>query len=148
MDDVRHGCDPQSVELCVEIGDDAVTLTVTGELDMVQGARLDSTLRRLEQRDLPLDVNLAAVTFADTHGLDPLFASARRRQALGTTLSLREPSRPVARVLAILGVRKLEPLEPDVWEAADRLSGRSRSTRFGRAALVAGRAAAVFARER
>jgi anti-anti-sigma regulatory factor len=93
-------------------------------------------------------VNLAAVTFADTNGLDPLFASARRRKALGTTLSLREPSRPVTRVLTILGVGKLEPLDPETWEAADRPAGRSGSTRFARAALVAGRAAAMIARGR
>jgi anti-anti-sigma factor len=140
------GRDRHSVELCVEIGDDAVTLTVTGELDIFHGARLERTLRRLEQRDLPLDVNLAAVTFADTNGLDPLFASARRRKALGAPLSLRQPSRPVTRVLTILGVANLEPLEPTSWEAADRPAGRSGSTRFGRAALVAGRAAAMIAR--
>jgi hypothetical protein len=93
-------------------------------------------------------VNLAAVTFADTHGLDPLFASARRRRALGTTLSLREPSRPVTRVLTILGIGKLAPLEPETWDAADRPARRSRSTRFGRVALVAGRAVAVIARGR
>jgi anti-anti-sigma factor len=148
MDGVRRGRDPHSMELRIEIGNDAVTLTVTGELDISQGARLERTLRRLEQRDLPLDVNLAAVTFADTHGLDPLFASARRRKALGRSLSLREPSRPVTRVLTILGIANLEPLEPETWEAADRPVGRSGSTRFGRAALVAGRAAAMIARGR
>jgi hypothetical protein len=36
------GRDRHSVELCVEIGDDAVTLTVTGELDIFQGARLSA----------------------------------------------------------------------------------------------------------
>jgi anti-sigma B factor antagonist len=146
MDGVAHHRDVHPAELRVEIGHGAMTLTVSGELDLFQGARLESTLRRLEQRDQDLDVNLAGVTFADTDGLDPLFASARRRQALDTTLSLQEPSRPVARLLGILGVEKLAPLEPESWEAADRPSGSSGLPRFGRAMLVAGRAAAMISR--
>jgi anti-sigma B factor antagonist len=148
MDGVAHHRDVRPVDLRVEFGHGATTLTVSGELDLFQGTRLESTLRRLEERDQHLDVNLAGVTFADTYGLDPLFASARRRQALDTTLSLRDPSRPVARLLGILGIEKLAPLEPESWEAADRPSGGSGLSRFGRALLVAGRAAAMISRGR
>lgn len=79
-------------------------IALDGELDLACAARLDRMFRRLERTPGPVDVDLGAVTFADTHGLAPILNSAQRRRDRGVPLlHLVDVSPPVAWLLDLLG---------------------------------------------
>jgi len=88
----------------------ALTLTpagiqtdISGELDFSTSARLDRVFRLVEGFDNPVLVDLSGVTFTDSTGLSPLFASASRRAANGAEpIVLTALSRASRRVLDAL----------------------------------------------
>ncbi len=88
----------------------AVTLEVTGEIDIVTSVRLNRELRELLERVPPpplVRVDLSAAPFMDTSGLAVLLSARRAAEQAGSHLFVRSPSKAIARVLAVTG---LEPL--------------------------------------
>ncbi|NMH78938.1 STAS domain-containing protein [Pseudonocardia xinjiangensis] len=82
---------------------DGVHLLVGGELDMSSADLLDEALRLLEIFPLTSHVDLSAVTYADSDGMEPLAASARRRARNELPpLHLAGASRPVKRLFDVL----------------------------------------------
>lgn len=93
-------------------------LDCEGELDIAEAQRLTPIVHRLEQLPTPVDVFMGGVLFADSYGVEPLFASARRRVSAGLPpLRLARISRPVGRLLDLLGVDPGEPLDLTAWTA-------------------------------
>lgn len=94
------------------MGDGQTTLILAGELDIACQADLAALLLRLEATSRVLVVDLAAVTYADSHGLLPLFDDARRRRdARLPALLLSGPSVFLARVLGLLGAQRVVDTE-------------------------------------
>lgn len=84
---------------------DGVHLLVGGELDVASADLLDEALRLLEIFPLTSHVDLSAVTFADSAGMAPLAASARRRARNELSpLHLAGASRPVKRLFDVLSM--------------------------------------------
>ncbi len=90
----------------VQVSDDRATLALSGEIDLASQVELAALLARMESLPELLIVDLAGVTFADSHGLQVLFESARhRRDARLPALLLSSPSPLLARVLGVLGAQ-------------------------------------------
>jgi anti-anti-sigma regulatory factor len=76
-------------------------VTVSGELDLAGRELLEALLAHVRTTDPgPVALDLARVTFADTHGLSP---------ALAPDVDLVAASPTVARVLRLLGFRAPRP---------------------------------------
>lgn len=94
-------------------------LRCSGELDHVEGRRLEAILERLERLPTPVTVSLRDVTFCDSQGVAPLFEASRRRSANHLPpLHVTDVSAAVGRVLDLLGVRSLDPPDLVGWDAA------------------------------
>ena len=101
------------------------TLSLSGELDLACSARLDRALRRLDRSPGTVDVDLAAVTFADSHGVQPLLDAAERRRVGGIpALRLVDVSPAVTWLLDLLG----SPLGDQPNSAVARESDRPRGS--------------------
>jgi anti-anti-sigma factor len=88
----------------VRDGDRAI-VEVVGELDAHSAPALDDELARLtgaSVNDVVLD--LSATSFLDSFGLRALLAAQREVADRGGRLSLRNPSKPVQRLLDIAGL--------------------------------------------
>jgi anti-anti-sigma regulatory factor len=82
---------------------DGVHLLVGGELDLASADLLDEALRQLEIFPLTSHIDLSALTFADTAGLEPLADSARRRDRNSLPpLDITGASRRVHQILDLL----------------------------------------------
>jgi anti-sigma B factor antagonist len=97
--------------LRVTQGEDAVELTVSGELDLSRAPALKEELTRaLEQLaqtgDTPtrLVLDLQELTFIDSSGIQVLVAARRRCLQQGIELTLRLGDSQVRRVLTLAGV--------------------------------------------
>ncbi|MFD9597130.1 STAS domain-containing protein [Kitasatospora sp. NPDC059973] len=89
----------------------------SGELDLDQVPRLDAALRdTLAVRSAPpvLLVDLGAVTFMDSTGLNALPRARIEAERQGTTLHLARPSASVARILELTGADHVFPVDPHV----------------------------------
>jgi len=96
----------------------AVTLVLSGELDMASAGTLRACLETLDQGARRVVLDLSGVTFIDSSGLGLL---ARTRERFGPELrelTLRAPSKAVRAVLAISG---LDQVIPVVEGGIDRL---------------------------
>ncbi|NHC44580.1 STAS domain-containing protein [Motilibacter aurantiacus] len=95
---------------------------VTGEIDLETGPRLreflTSELNQLSAPSGELVLDLTAVTFCDSSGLQALIATLRRARLLGVRLVLRViPDSRFARFLALAGVSELFELEDGTAQA-------------------------------
>jgi len=89
----------------VSVRSDRTTLTVAGELDLACAARLDHALRRLDHSPGTVEIDLRAVSFADSHGMKPILDAARRRRDAGIpALLLARVGPEVSWVLQLLGL--------------------------------------------
>ena len=98
-----------SYELQERPSDDAqvVLVEVMGELDLTNAREIEERLEALAARDgarLVLDVN--RVVFIDSAALHVLFRTARRL-GKGRFALVLEPTAPVARTLAIVGISEV-----------------------------------------
>lgn len=92
-------------------------LECAGELDLDQLPVLSSALQRaLAVRPVPpmLLVDLGAVTFMDSSGLNVLLLAQIEAARAGTTIHLARATGAVARVLEITGADQVFPVDPDV----------------------------------
>lgn len=93
-----------------------LTVHVTGELDLAGAETLRRTLRALERGAERIEVDLSAVNFADSFGLEPLAESALRRSSAGSApLQVRALSPAVQRVVALLGADWSSAVRGEAW---------------------------------
>jgi anti-anti-sigma factor len=92
----------QGLSIATVTSDGVCTLTLEGELDLASAPRLNFVIEKaLESNVSRLVLDLAAVTFIDSSGLDA-FVTAKRRGA-GVPVVLHRPSEPSRQLFAIAG---------------------------------------------
>jgi len=108
------------LETSVAAGPSGPVITLTGETDLVSAPQLSALISgQLSGRTLELTVDASGLRFADTASIRALILAARTLNERGGRLVLLYPQRPVARILAILGVDEMftirgeAPGEPD-----------------------------------
>ena len=95
-----------------------LALTLRGDLDVATSSELDGLLHLLELAHLPVTVDLAGLTFADSRGLTPLVeATRRRRSADGPPLWVVVLGTAAGRVFGLLGVAALPEIDVAAWDA-------------------------------
>ncbi|MFI6393186.1 STAS domain-containing protein [Nonomuraea sp. NPDC050540] len=83
-------------------------IEVAGELDIVTAAQLTAFIEREHPRpELPLVLELSALTFMDSSGLHLLIEQHHRQSVHGAGLHLAAPHERVTRALEITGVCRL-----------------------------------------
>jgi anti-sigma B factor antagonist len=94
------------------VNDSKAVVAVRGELDVSTAPRLKETLGQLIDkgvRDLTLD--LTDLVFIDSNGLHALVASLKRLRERDGTLRLRAPRPNVRKVLEIVGLTEVVPID-------------------------------------
>jgi len=92
---------------------DCTVVWVRGEHDITTKVPLVDTIARAAQLDdLPILVDLAAVTFMDASTIGAIVESRNRLQARGQRLEMRAPSPPARRLLELCGLTHLVRREP------------------------------------
>ena len=90
----------------IDITPSANGWSVAGEIDAVTAQQLADEFANLpDVIDGHIEVDLAAITFMDSSGLRVLLALADRAEASGRTVVVRNPSKPVTK---LLGITQLE----------------------------------------
>jgi len=90
--------------------DDAVALS--GEIDIAAVHELRTELAAFTQSGGPVVIDLRAVSFIDSSGIEALCAARRDAEGAGGSVVLRSPSSAVVRVLEITGLDDLFRIEP------------------------------------
>jgi len=102
--------DPQ-LSITVEHQDGGVVvLRVSGELDFVSAESLGEALRSVNSTVL---VDLAAVTFIDSQGVNTLCAAQQHVASRGNQLAVINPTPRTRRILEICGVESMLGLSSD-----------------------------------
>lgn len=104
-----HGGGPLAVH--IEQDGTALVARVVGELDIATAEFLDQELRRaLRGNASPIVLDLGAVGFIDSRGVQVLLAAARRSRENGDRLRIRRGSEVVDRVIRLSGAEDCLPL--------------------------------------
>jgi anti-anti-sigma factor len=89
-------------------------LSVTGELDLVGGAKLEAALREvIDDGHRVVALHLAGLEFIDSAGLAAIADAAVRIRTSGGRLLLRSVSPQTRRLLRVTDVDRLVELDPD-----------------------------------
>ena len=91
-----------------------VVVALSGELDLATSARLRSRLADVVQADPPprrVVLDLSDLDFVDASGISVLLAAQRSLSSRGGELLLRSPSRLVRRVVKVLELESVLPVE-------------------------------------
>jgi anti-sigma B factor antagonist len=96
-----------ALEVVVLPRSDAVTLAVSGELDLATCPTLRGCLEGLDTGFPLVTVDLRDVTFMDSTGVAMLLRLVRSLEAEGRTLVVRRPAPLVRRVLLVSGADRL-----------------------------------------
>lgn len=96
----------------LERAPERLTAAVRGELDLATRDALRSDLAPLLTAAPTVVLDLADVAFIDATGLKVLAAAARQARERGGRLVLANPSRLLVRMLALLDLHELLPVEP------------------------------------
>lgn len=94
-----------TLDLAVEHGDAATTVSVRGEIDFGNVSRLRATLARVARegaKDVVID--MSGVTFVDSTGLSVLVQAKQRLESLDRRMSVRYTQPRVTRVLDLAGL--------------------------------------------
>jgi anti-anti-sigma factor len=85
---------------------DTVVVTVSGELDLLAAAKLARPLRELivERHPASIDLDMSAVPFMDSTGIQVLVSALADARAAGIPLRVSDASQPVRRVLGMTGL--------------------------------------------
>ncbi|HVE94726.1 MAG TPA: STAS domain-containing protein [Acidimicrobiales bacterium] len=87
------------------------TVSVAGELELVQGDKLEAAVRRLLPDVERVVVDLNGVTFMDSSGLGALIALRQAADETGWRFALRGPTQAVTRVLELTSTISLFEIE-------------------------------------
>ncbi|MFE5914005.1 STAS domain-containing protein [Streptomyces wedmorensis] len=114
-----------NLDVDVEIRDDrTAVLTVEGELDMETADRLEDLLaEQFGQGRRRLVLDLAALGFMDSSGLNVLIRAVNRAREIGGDLYLAAPTPAVRRILEITGVTTTIPPHDGVADALAAAGG-------------------------
>jgi len=107
--------DEPALRAAVTRSGDTAVVTVTGELDLATAEGLRARLVQVEDGDPPpatVVLDVAGLDFIDAAGIAVLLSAQRSVAARGGQLCLRAPSRMVRRVVRVLELEHLLPLEP------------------------------------
>ncbi len=90
-------------------GGDAALVVATGEIDLLTAAQLGRVLRDLIARERPsaIGIDLSAVSFIDSTGIQVLVATKTDARAAGIALRVVAVSPAALRVLRLAGVDEL-----------------------------------------
>jgi anti-sigma B factor antagonist len=95
----------------IEQDESVLVARVVGELDIATAEFLDQELVRVSRCDAALIVlDLGAVGFIDSKGLQVLLAAAKRSRENGNRLRIRRGSKVVDRVIQLSGLEDRLPL--------------------------------------
>jgi stage II sporulation protein AA (anti-sigma F factor antagonist) len=89
---------------------DWIGISARGELDIATAPHLDAVLCDVEARDRRVAVDLHALTFMDSSGVNLLARHTARAHSIGFALAIIPPVASVARVLDLAGVTHLLPI--------------------------------------
>jgi len=92
-------------------GEPAVTVTVTGDVDLAAADTLWSVLDEYVRPRAHVIVDCSRVAFLDSMGLRTLIRAQHKATACGARLTLAAPSEAVLRVLQLAGVADLFKLD-------------------------------------
>jgi anti-sigma B factor antagonist len=96
------------LEASVAAGPSGPVITLSGETDLVSLAALSALLsRQLAGGTRELTIDASGLRFADSASIQALMLAARTLKERGGRLVLLRPQRPVARILALLGVDEI-----------------------------------------
>lgn len=84
-------------------GEGIIQLRLTGELDLTNSRELEERLVQIAPPDAQLVIDLNRVVFVDSAALHVLFKMARRQENEKLVLVV-EPTAPIARAIAIVGL--------------------------------------------
>ncbi|MFI8962742.1 STAS domain-containing protein [Streptomyces sp. NPDC053493] len=99
-------------------------LSVAGELDMETAHLLEQQLtQQLRQGRRHLVLDLSALDFMDSSGLNVLIRAVHKARETGGDLHLAAPTSAVRRILDITGVATTAPPHPGVAEALAAAAG-------------------------
>ena len=100
------------------------TLYVSGELDIATGPVLEhAVVRALDGQGGELHLDLNGLTFVDSTGMKTLVSLHNRVESLGRRFVIVSPTRPVRRVLALMGLDEvLGHRPPNVPTVVPRLA--------------------------
>ena len=102
-----------SFRVSTSVEDATAVVTVRGELDIAAASVLREELLRLASDEPPdLVVEGSGLTFVDSSGLAVLLMASRRWGEAGKRVVLRTPSRALARVVEMTGVKRAFEMEP------------------------------------
>jgi anti-sigma B factor antagonist len=114
-------------EISSELGpDDAYVVRVAGEVDMSHEAELRAELRAAVEADADgIVVDLTQCEFIDSSAIRALLLSRQEKNSdhNGETLAVAASSDQILRILGVMGLDKVLPIEPTVEQAAASLSG-------------------------
>jgi anti-sigma B factor antagonist len=99
-----------------EEDDGTVVVAITGDIDMATAQAFRDALDDGIQHAQDVVVDLGAVSFMDSTGLNALIRAAQRVQKGVGAISLRAPSPSVRRLLEISGVENIFAIEPNSAE--------------------------------
>jgi anti-anti-sigma factor len=104
----------QGLTVAITEGEQAL-VTVSGELDLLAAAKLARPLRELivERRPAIIDLDLSAVQFMDSTGIQVLVSALADARAAGIPLRVSDASPPVRRVLGMTGLLEALGLPAD-----------------------------------
>jgi anti-anti-sigma factor len=88
------------------------TVTIAGEIDAATCGAMRDALTAGLGRSPHLEANLSGVTFFGAAGIGVLLAVRRQALEAGGSLVLRAPSRPVRKLVSILGLSEVLPAVP------------------------------------
>lgn len=97
-------------ELTVAEYGESACVQAAGELDIATAPHVDAVLNELAAPGQTVTLDLRALTFMDSSGINLLLKHVARARKHGVTLSIITPPPGVARVLDVAGVARLLPL--------------------------------------
>jgi anti-sigma B factor antagonist len=100
-------------------GGGITVVEVGGEVDVETAPRMRAALEAALATGDPVVVDLAAVTFMDSAGFGVLASAQRRAAQDGVTVRLRAVPDRVRRLLVLLGLDAVLPIEPDARAGAE-----------------------------
>jgi anti-anti-sigma factor len=107
----------KSHRIDLTLGRSRVLVELGGEIDLLAAPDLRQLLGSLHRLHSDVCLDLAAVSFMDTAGLEPLIEATRDRRDLKLPpLSLRNCSGPVLRLLDVVGIDSDTILDTDRWD--------------------------------
>jgi anti-anti-sigma factor len=103
-----------TLEASVAAGESGPVIVLTGEADLTCAEQLSELLTgQLADGTRHLTIDVSGLRFADSASIQVLVLAARTLRKRGGNLVLLHPQRPVAKVLALLGVEQMVTIRSD-----------------------------------